>query len=275
VSVKRMNSEFKYYSQFGEDFLLWEFFHRKREGFYVDIGAFDGIHLSNSYSFEQKGWHGICIEPNPEIFAYCRENRPGAFCVNMACIGSPRQKEVKFYREEIGLLSTTINSAAKQADIRQRYHNRGLPFSGLKELNVKAATLNDLLTTHFPGLKQIDFISIDTEGNEADILEGIDTARFDIRVFVIEAHTRRDETDITALLQRKGGYCLARKLEENLVFVKTEEDVQEMRQIEIHCTIEKQIHPLGEKYSLPRLLEGKKIRTAAPGKPVKKEEVKR
>ena len=258
-----MNSSSRYYSQFGEDYLLWEFFQHQRHGFYVDIGAFDGIHLSNTYSFEQKGWKGICIEPNPVMFALCRENRSHSLCLNMACIGSPHLNEVKFYTEEIGLLSTTINTAAKQADIRQRHHNRGLTFNGLREITVKAATLNDILTEHYPDMKQIDFISIDTEGNELDVLEGIDTTRYEPRVFIIEAHAREDENNIASLLHQKGNYRLARKLEENLVFVKTEEDWQKMRQIEINCTIEKQIHPLGEKYSLPRLLEGKKIKIPA------------
>jgi FkbM family methyltransferase len=258
-----MESSYKYYSQFGEDYLLWEFFDRKSDGFYVDVGAFDGIHISNTYSFQQKGWKGICIEPNPGIFRYCRENRSQSLCLNMACIGSPHLKEVNFYVEDIGLLSTTINNKAKENDIRERYHNRGLTFTGLKKITVKAATLNDILTEHFPGIKQIDFISIDTEGNETEVLEGIDPNRFHIRVFVIEAHTREDEIKISGLLNQKGSYRLARKLEENLVFVKTEEDLEKMRQIEVNCTIEKQMHPLGVKYSLPRLLQGKKIKSAA------------
>lgn len=261
----------KYYSQFGEDYLLWEFFHGKRNGFYVDVGAFDGIYLSNTYSFEQKGWKGICIEPNPEMFRLCRENRPQDLCLNLACIGSPHLKEVNFYVEDIGLLSTTINNKAKTDDIRQRYHNRGLTFPGLKEITVKAASLNNILETHFPGIKKIDFINIDTEGNELEVLEGIDTTRFDTRVFIIEAHNREDEKKISGLLNRKGNYRLARKLSENLVFVKTEKDVQKMRQIKINCTIEKQIHPKGVKYSLPRLLQGKQINfPASPGQEQRK-----
>ena len=258
-----MESSFKYYSQFGEDCLLWEFFQYRKEGFYIDVGAFDGIHLSNTYSFEQKGWNGICIEPNPVMFGYCRENRPRSLCLNMACIGKPMVNEVKFYAEDIGLLSTTINTSAKEADIRERYRKRGLPFTGLKEIPVNAATLNHILDMHVPSVNAIDFISIDTEGNELDVLEGLDIHRYETRVFIIEAHSREDEDQIAGYLSRRGGYRLARKLEENLVFVKTVEDWKRMRGIAIDCTIEKQVHPLGETYSLPRLLHGKKIRTAA------------
>jgi len=76
----------KYYSQNGEDYLLCKFFGQELNGFYVDIGDFDGIYFSNTFSFEQIGWKGICVESNPDIFELCLKNRPNSVCFNDVCI---------------------------------------------------------------------------------------------------------------------------------------------------------------------------------------------
>jgi len=60
---------YRYYGQHGEDFLLWHFFNYRRDGYFLDIGAHDGIALSNTKSFEERGWRGICAEPVPPVFA--------------------------------------------------------------------------------------------------------------------------------------------------------------------------------------------------------------
>ena len=64
-------------AQDGEDVLLAELFGYKTDGFFIEIGAYDGLYLSNSYFFEQLGWRGLLVEPLPEKAAACRRNRPG------------------------------------------------------------------------------------------------------------------------------------------------------------------------------------------------------
>ena len=249
----------KFYSQRGEDYLLWKFFGEKTAGFYVDIGSFDGIHLSNSYTFERMGWKGICVEPNPEIFFYCKQNRPGALCLNQACVASPGQAAVKFYVEKLGLLSSTIRSEEKLQDIKTRYSQRRLDFSGLKEIRVKANTVNGILAEHFPALKKIDFISIDTEGNEIDVIRGIDFNKYDTRVVLVEANSQKTQQELSQLLKEKGNYQPARRVKANMFFVKTDEDLEKMKLIRLNCTIEKQMHPLGPQYTRPKFMKGKII----------------
>jgi len=65
----------RYYAKYGEDFVLWSFFNSQKHGFFVDIGAFDGVYLSNTYSFELRGWEGICVEANPEYTRLLNKNR--------------------------------------------------------------------------------------------------------------------------------------------------------------------------------------------------------
>jgi FkbM family methyltransferase len=250
----------RFYSQGGEDYLLWRFFAEKTAGFYVDIGAFDGIHLSNSYTFERIGWKGICVEPNPEIFFYCMQNRPGTLCLNQACVASPEQAAVKLYVETLGLLSSTIGSQEKLQDIKNRYSQRGLDFPGLKEIRVKANTVDGILDEHFPELKKIDFISIDTEGNEIDVIRGIDFNRVDTRVVLVEANSQETQQELSRLLKEKGNYQPVRRVKANLFFVKSDEDLEKMKRIRLNCTIEKQMHPLGPRYTRPKFMKGKIIR---------------
>jgi FkbM family methyltransferase len=249
----------KFYSQNGEDYLLWKFFEEKRSGFYVDVGAFDGIHLSNTYTFESLGWQGICIEANPEIFAICRQNRTNALCLNEICVGQKRRRNKAFFVEETGLLSTTIRNREKTADIKQRYKNRGLSFTGFKKVRLKASTLNEILERYLPPEQRIDFVSIDTEGNEMDILAGIDFTRFDIRVLVVE-FDKADEEEMAELLMVKGNYLFVRKTLHNSFFVKSSEDLKILAGIPINCLIQKQLHPKGLKYTTPAFQKDRVIK---------------
>ncbi|MCH7535874.1 MAG: hypothetical protein IH948_09075 [Bacteroidetes bacterium] len=71
----------KYYSQLGQDrFLDEEIFKRKRDGFYVDVGAVDGLHFNNTLFFErERHWKGMCIEPNPIEFRKLRNEEDAPF----------------------------------------------------------------------------------------------------------------------------------------------------------------------------------------------------
>jgi FkbM family methyltransferase len=176
-----IDSEPHYFSQNGEDFLLWTFFQSKQAGFYVDVGAFDGIHLSNTLLFEQQGWEGICIEPHPQYFDLCRRSRPHATCLNLACVSDDSQAVVEFYTEDLGLLSGIL--AGRDEDVRRRYTRRGLEFKGFSKTLVPASTLNNVLSTYASDRLKIDFISIDVEGTELEVLQGLDLSRFRPRIF--------------------------------------------------------------------------------------------
>lgn len=86
-----------YYSQYGEDLILDQFFKAKNitNGFFVDVGALDGIHLSNTYKFEQDGWNGICIEPHKQYFGLICKNRK-SINYNVAC-GNKNQDNIEFF----------------------------------------------------------------------------------------------------------------------------------------------------------------------------------
>ncbi|EMG36826.1 methyltransferase, FkbM family [Desulfocurvibacter africanus PCS] len=247
----------KYFSQSGEDYLLWQTFEHKAQGFYVDIGAFDGIHLSNSFSFELAGWNGICVEPHPRYYPLCKHNRRNATCLNNACVGDKDTLEVEFLCEELGLLSG-IDPDSKMV-IESRYKARGMPFQGFEKVNVPATTLDMILGSEPAIPRTIDFISIDTEGTEIDILRPFPFDKWDVKVFIIEANTDTAKSELTKLM-RSAGYELIRELRPNLFFAKLHKyNTDILRWSGIDCPVENTLHPLGE-HATPIAFRGRHIR---------------
>jgi FkbM family methyltransferase len=232
--------ELRFYSQNGEDALLWQVFPGDSTGFFVDVGAFDGVHLSNTLSFEEKGWDGLCIEAHPDMAKLCSENRR-AQCIHAACVGDATLRSVSFTIEALGLLS---GREVDENDLRRRYRGRGLPFQGTRTISVPAVTLNKLLE----GGPNPDLISIDVEGTEMDVLGGVDLDRFRPRAMVIEANNSADGQRIRKYL-RRFGYRFARSLKQNLLFAASRRDVHALRR-PVRCRIEANLHPAGETYTL-------------------------
>ena len=245
---------YKYYGQHGEDFLLWNFFDYKNQGFYIDIGAFDGIHLSNSYSFEKGGWSGICVEAHPEYFKNCQQVRPNSTCLNVACVGDEKIETVDFYTEELGLLSGIQEE--REEDVRNRYEKRGLEFSGFQKMTVPATTLNQIINQYVPKNTNIDFISIDVEGTEIEVLKGLDLSRIRPRVLILEANTEEAQTEIEDYLVKVHNYHLARQFGVNFIYTSNREDVEKLQNIQVNCQLEKQLHPKGDKYTQDKFIEG-------------------
>lgn len=246
----------KYYAANGEDCLLWQFFDYQDYGVYADIGAFDGVHFSNTYSFELQGWRGVCVEPHPAFYPILQEKRPQAICVEAACVGDAHASEVTIYCEELGLLSSIHKTEDYEKFVMGRYQGRGLPYTGLKATTVPAFTINRVLEDFLREEERLDFISIDVEGAELQLLKGFDVARFRPRVIVIESNHPEQTKDTVAYFAQQWHYIYAGVLMENLFFVPTMADVEKLRSIPIACFVEPQMHPRGEHFTPPKSQNG-------------------
>ena len=181
----------------------------------------------------------------------------------MNCLNADhRQKTVQFFSEELGLLSSTIHSKAKENDIKRRYKNRGLQFKGIKKTRVNATTLNNVLKQYEAKIsKGIDFVSIDVEGNELQVLRGFNIQKYAPRVIIIEANNEEAFQELDNYLVNANGYFFARRLNENLFYTRDNEDAKKISDITIDCVIEKQAHPLGEKHTPLQYIKGHVIDT--------------
>lgn len=237
---------YRYYGQNVEDFLLWEFFDRKPQGFFVDIGAFDGQYLSNTLSFEEQGWTGICIEPLPFYFEQCQKNRPRSICIQAACVGDASIESIQIQSDKLGVYSGV---SVDETEIEQSYRNRGWEFEGLTQITVPAYTLNQVLDEHLPHNTPVDFISIDVEGVEIEVLSGLDLGRYAPRVLVMEANNSAEREKLNAYLVDQQGYYEARQIKQNIFYCRTLEDVRKIRSIPLHAYRERTTHPLGETFT--------------------------
>lgn len=180
-----------YFSQYNQDkFLNQVIFLNKKNGFFIDIGAHDGISFSNSLFFERfNDWSGICVEPNPSVFNKLVSNRKS---INLnVCIGS-ENKKVKF--TQIEGYSEMLSGITEKYDDRhiERINNDILIKGGkINEIEVDMVTLSDVIELRN---KRIDFISIDTEGNEFDIISSIDFDLLDVKSLVVENNYKDNRT---------------------------------------------------------------------------------
>jgi FkbM family methyltransferase len=231
----------KLFSQLGEDCLLAIFFDFKNHGFFIDVGAFDGVYLSNTFAFERLGWSGLCIEAMPEYFDLCVKNRPGSTCVHAACL-SVDAGQVELRAERGGLFSGVAADENFTASI---YRGQHVPFDGFRTIRVPSASLNGLLAG---STAQIDFVSIDVEGAELEVLSGFDLERYRPRVLVIEAN-KPEERQALDLHLGPRGYRLARSLAWNHFYVRSADDMEKLRAIAFAAKLERPAHPLGRLYN--------------------------
>ncbi len=162
------------YAQNREDVLLQRVFQDREHGFYVDVGAFDPCDGSVTKHFYDKGWQGINIEPGL-IFERLRAGRPRDINLNVAVSDQPGL--VTFYEHppDPGTSTLVADLDPALAHCRARRVAR----------SVEAVTLRDVFERYQP--EEIDFLKIDVEGHERQVLLGNDWARFRPRVLVIEA----------------------------------------------------------------------------------------
>ncbi|HEX3053271.1 MAG TPA: FkbM family methyltransferase [Aggregatilineaceae bacterium] len=230
----------RYYSQHGEDFLLWQLFKdQAAPGYFVEVGALDGTRFSNTYSFEREGWTGICVEAHPDYIPLIKRNRPNSICVWAAA--GDHDGEITFYTNSRGSLSTLDPSM--EGFFRQNY---GRYFTGFKPVQVPIKTLNTILSeANAPSA--IDIVSIDVEGAEMLVLQGFDLTHYSPRVLVIEALDTDFEQNLDAHLQNHG-YQRARTFGGNIFYCRSLADMDILAKASLKgYTLTHTTHPLDKK----------------------------
>jgi FkbM family methyltransferase len=172
-------------SEYGEDVWLWDFFGGKTEGFFIEVGAYDGYTNSTSYAFEAVGWTGLLIEPLPHRFAACQARRKASRVVHSAlgASGGPATIDFTAVQDDVwDLCSYALDRPQHRPELDQT------PF-GRTKVTVPLSTMNEQLQQM--GLtREIDFATLDVEGAEFELLQGFDLARWRPRVLLIEDLTQ-------------------------------------------------------------------------------------
>jgi FkbM family methyltransferase len=165
-----------------------------RSGYFVEFGATNGRTNSNTLLLEKSyGWSGILAEPNSVWHADLARNR---ICtIEHRCVSTNTGQTLEFVAAEDPELSTLASVAENDhfADVR-----RTAP-----RISVETVSLNDLLRDHHAP-RAIDFMSVDTEGSEYEILAAFDFDKYDVRLFAIEHNNTPNEALIQALMESHG-----------------------------------------------------------------------
>jgi FkbM family methyltransferase len=164
------------YAQRFEDIYLTRCFGERPDGFYIDIGAGHPVFDNVSFAFYLRGWHGITVEPNPYLSRLARAVRPRDHHHEAVVGAAPGTARFYIVRDFHGL-STMI---ARNADAALAQFGKSS-----EAIEVAATTLRALCEQHAPAA--IDFLKIDVEGMEEDVLRGGDWRRFRPKLVVVEA----------------------------------------------------------------------------------------
>lgn len=193
-------------SQLGQDYVALASSGQKLNGFFVEFGAVDGVNLSNTFLLEKSfGWTGILAEPNVRFFSDLSQSRTAL--VDRRAVSAETGQTVQFLDAGLNSSLYSIRDKGRWAEVGPTYQ-------------VETVSLRDLLRQH-NAPREIDFLSIDTEGNEFATLAAFDFAEYDISCICVESNGQEEE--LVDLLSEKGFVNVLRDFSKwDLWFVKSD-----------------------------------------------------
>lgn len=193
----------KYKSQVGQDIIIDNaIFQKKTNGFFLDIGANDGVTFSNTYFFEKhRNWSGICIEPLPNAFDILKASRNSDTIKINACISASSNGETEFLQlNGAGNMLSCMKEYCSEGHFERMKHEILATGGSIETIKVRNININFLLG--ILDVSFIDLLSLDVEGGELSILESIDYSKVHINVIAVEENSQKNRLDF--FLQSNG-----------------------------------------------------------------------
>jgi FkbM family methyltransferase len=192
-----------------------------RDGIYIELGANDGLFSSNTYHLQkQLNWKGILIEPALDLYFKCKRNRGNCNLVlNYACV--PFSYKEKFVTMIYSGAMTTTDDLQNEIENPGNHAKSGGKFipnyDKLIRFATEGKTLNKILIE--ANVKdEIDFLSLDVEGVEIEVLKGIDFKKYSFKYMLIES---RDIEKLNLFLSQKNYKLVEQLTEIDYLFSKT------------------------------------------------------
>lgn len=201
-------------SQHGEISVLMGLVRENYPKYLVDVGAHNGVYLSNSYPFIEEGWHAIAIEPLPKPFAQLQatyQQNKNVVCVNKACSNAVGTAQLFIGSDgDVGTMATLCADDNEWFDAH-RTNNY---------VEVVVDTLTNILTeAQFP--QDFSLLLVDAEGMDYEVLLGLDFDKFQPRIIVTEDYEVNPEKHQKKFqLLENNGYTLAEHVGCNTIWIK-------------------------------------------------------
>jgi FkbM family methyltransferase len=165
-----------HYSQEGEDIVLLRMLGDKRNGFFVDVGAYHATRFSNTYALYRRGWRGVNIDATPGSAASFEALRPEDTNIESAVYDRPGRLTLHAFDE------SALNTF--DAELAAHYVSLGCAPRGATEIT--ARPLSAILDEYVPAGQSIDLLSIDVEGSELAVLRSNDWTRYAPEIVIVE-----------------------------------------------------------------------------------------
>tara|TARA_A100001015_G_scaffold253866_1_gene294320 strand:- start:4883 stop:5596 length:714 start_codon:yes stop_codon:yes gene_type:complete len=204
----------KYYSQYGEDKEIANFFKKKTRGYYCDIGCFHPIRYSNTFHLFKKGWSGTNIDVNQtsiDLFNIARPNDQ-----NICAALSDVSNDVNFFEDDILGPVNTISS-------KMHEKSKGIFFKKGIVKKIKTSKVFDVISKSIL-YEKTDFLNIDAEGSDYKIIKQIDLRNSNINLVAIETHdpngNKLDDFNNISKYFEKNQYFVHRNIGPTSLYIK-------------------------------------------------------
>ena len=195
----------KSYSQFGEDLVLRHFVlkdNKNYQGFFIDIGAYHPTKYSNTYYFYQRGWRGLNIDAKPGSMMRFNKKRPKDTNLEIGVALKSDKKEFYIFKEP------AFNTFS--LEMANKWQAQGQEL--LRKELVTIDSLSNILDEYLPDNKKIDFMSIDVEGFDLEVLKSNNWQKYRPRYILVELHDEKIENILESeiyLFLKNNNYSLA------------------------------------------------------------------
>jgi FkbM family methyltransferase len=167
------------FSQGAED-IITPYLMNVKKGVYVDVGCNEPVRFSNTFNFYLQGWTGINIDANCELIEKCKRIRKKDISICAAV--SNAEKEVVFHKSKTSAVSTIDENRLQEWE-------KLWTFDEADRQKVKTRTLTSILNDSLSPETNIDLLSIDVEGHDFEVLQGLDLAQYRPEIIIIEIHS--------------------------------------------------------------------------------------
>jgi len=206
----------KSYSQEGEDMILRRIFEKQKTGFYIDVGAHHPKRFSNTYYFYKKKWRGVNIDAMPGSMKLFQKIRPRD--INLEIAISDKAQELTYFLFNEPALNTFSKPLSEKRDGKGEY-------KACKKIKIKTFTLEKVLNDYLLENVEIDFLSIDVEGLDFQVLKSNNWYKYKPKIILIEdldfSFNNLKNSNIYKFLTDKD-YQLLTKTLNTLIFINKE-----------------------------------------------------